>query len=137
MIEISIAVRRLQRWHISPYGRLETHPREDTFRSKYMWASKGTSGARCHGQDIAWSEAMWVSEGSCRRHRRREDAWACEDTSRRQIGRRQASLQRHVSMRRHEKTPVVAKTRGRAKTVPINTSTEDIHDLDEQPSRSA
>ena len=70
-----------------------------------------------------------------------EDAWVCEDTSRRQVGRKHVSSRRDTGVRRHfpkgkntcrredtraktfpekgrAKTCVVAKTHGRAKTLP-------------------
>ena len=55
---------------------------------------------------------------------RREDMWACEGISRRQLGRRQVSSRRHGDVRRHftktgrAKTGVIANTRGRAKALP-------------------
>ena len=63
----------------------------------------------------------------------REDTWAREDASPRQVWRRRASSRRHVGGRRHfpktgrAKTRVVAKTHGRAKTLPEDRSGEDTH----------
>ena len=116
---------------------------EDTSRSEDTWASESTSRAHCPCQGASTSEAMFArlwpkTHVVAKTHgramtcpevrsgedaRRREDKWAGEDTSRRQVGRRHASSRKRgwaktLPKNSSGQTCVVARTRGRAKTLP-------------------
>ena len=100
----------------------DTWASEGTFPAKTLlgaktWASKEISRAQSPCQGTYRSEAMCLQEDSCPR----------------QVGRRHASSQRHVGVRRHvpktgrARTRVVVKTHGRAKTLPEDRFGEDAH----------
>ena len=98
----------------------DTWASEDTFPAKTLLGAKTRGRPKTLPERRALANALPVVKPCSREKtvaedrsgegtRRREDTWGCEDTSRRQVGRRPASRRTH----------------GRAKTVPEDRSPED------------
>ena len=120
--------RRPASWRRHMGGRRQDMLGEDPRLREDTWAGKDTSRiktgqVKTHVVTKTRGRAKTLpADRSGKDPRLREDMWVGEDTARRKVRRRPAPLRKHVGGRRHfpktrrAKTPVLAKTHGRAKT---------------------